>query len=350
MRQIKDNLKDLKPYIPGKTVEGAVKLASNENALGCSPKATQAVKEFADRLNLYPDGYCSQLRITVSNQMKISSNQLIFGNGSDELLLLIAGAFVDNGDEVITSESTFSEYTFSTKVFAGQMKYAAMKEFCFDLMAIQKLITDKTRLIYLCNPNNPTGTYFSNLEAFMSQISKDIIVVVDEAYYEYVEAADFPDTIKMIKNYDNLIVLRTFSKIYGLAALRIGYGIASPEIIDMIGKVKEPFNINALAQVAALAAMDDHDFVKRSLENNKQGKEYLFQELDKIGLKYLPTQTNFIFIYDLPMSGKDIFEKLMDEGLIIRPMDSFGYINAIRVTIGTPKQNRLFIEKIRGIL
>ena len=350
VRKLKKNLKSLTPYVPGKSVAGAIKLASNENALGSSPKARKAVVDIVDTLHLYPDGNCSKLRNALAKKIAVDSSNLIFGNGSDELLLLVAGAFVSPGDEVITSEATFSEYTFSGKVFAGEMKYVPLNNFGFDLSAISKAVTDKTKLIYLCNPNNPTGKIFGDLAGFMAKIPEEIVVVSDEAYCEYVQDKAYPESILLTKKYKNLIVLRTFSKIYGLASLRVGYGIAAKELLNVINLIREPFNVNGVAQCAAVAALDDDEFVENTIANNEAGKKYLYVQLNELAVDYLPTETNFIFIYNLKKSALDIFTELMAKGVIIRPLNSFGFDNSIRVTIGTHEENEKFVSSLKEVL
>ncbi len=350
MKNIKKNLQGMKPYIPGKTVAGAIKLASNENALGTSPKARKAVADIINDLHLYPDGYCYAIKERLASKLSLKNENIIFGNGSDELLLLIAGVFVDKGDEIITSEATFSEYTFSGKVFAGEMKYVPLKDYAFDLDVIAKAVTEKTKLIYLCNPNNPTGRIFGSLDSFLEKIPEDIVVVSDEAYYEYVQDENYPQSVPLISKYRNLIVLRTFSKIYGLASLRIGYGLASEELIASVRLVKQPFNVNSVAQVAALAALDDEDFVAASIKNNELGKKYLYSQLKDLDIAYLETQANFIFIYDLAKPAQEVFKRLIEKGVVVRPMDSFGFDKAIRVTIGTPVENEKFIASLKEVL
>jgi len=347
---MKDNLKNMKPYIPGKTVKGAIKLASNENPIGTSPKALEAIKKSLNTINIYPDGYCYELKEKLADKLNVNIDNLLIGNGSDEILQLITAAYLDSGDKVITGIPTFSEYTFATNLFAGEMIYVPLVAGSFDLDAIYNKIDSQTKMIFLCNPNNPTGKHFNGLEKFINSVPKNILVVVDEAYYEYVVAQDYPQTIPLIDRYKNLIILRTFSKIYGLAALRIGYAVANKDIIKTLSIVKQPFNVDTLAQVGATAALDDDQFLKDSLDNNEIGKAYLYKQIDDLGLSYYPTETNFIFIYDLPLAGKDIFEKLMAWGLIIRPMDSFGFTNAIRVTVGKPDENKKFIEMLSKIL
>jgi histidinol-phosphate aminotransferase len=349
--KIRECLKDMVPYSPGKLKPGAIKLASNENPLGISPKASDAVKQSIASISLYPDGACVKLKKALSKQHNLASANFCVGNGSDEVLVLIAGAYIEPGDNAVTSQTTFSEYTFATKLFGGTMKYAPMVDGCFQLDAIASLIDAKTKLVFLCNPNNPTGTSFSNdeLMAFMKKVPKDTLVVLDEAYREYVDRNDFPESISLLNEYDNVIILRTFSKIYGLAGLRVGYGIARPEVITDMEKTRAPFNVNSLAQAAACAALDDTDFVNKSRAVNREGKTYLYASFDKLGLKYYKTDANFILVY-INQDCVAAFEKMMSLGITIRPLRSFGLNDAIRVTIGTPEQNEFFVRCLERVL
>jgi len=348
---IRECLKDLIPYSPGKLKEGAIKLASNENPLGMSPKAHDALLQAASKVSLYPDGACVKLKNKLAEYYSVGTECITVGNGSDELLVMTAGAYIEPGDNSITSEITFSEYTFATKLFGGTVRYAPMSNGCFQLDTIASMIDSRTKIIYLCNPNNPTGTYFTNdmLRAFLQKVPSEILVVIDEAYKEYTDAENYPDSMAILKEHGNVIVLRTFSKIYGLAGLRVGYGIASKSIIGAMEKTRTPFNVNSLAQAAAAAAIDDSAFVEKSRAVNNEGKIYLYASFDRLGLKYYKTESNFIFVY-ISLDCVEAFEKLMNLGVTIRPMRSFGINDAIRVTIGTPEQNEFFIRCLEKIL
>jgi len=349
--KIRECLKDMVPYSPGKLKPGAIKLASNENPLGMSPKAAAALQQSIGSISLYPDGACVKLKNALSKKHNLGNINFCVGNGSDEVLVLIAGAYIEPGDNAVTSQTTFSEYTFATKLFGGTMKYAPMVDGCFQLDAIASLIDTSTKLVFLCNPNNPTGTSFSNdsLQAFMKKVPKDTLVILDEAYREYVDRSDFPDSISLLNEYDNVIILRTFSKIYGLAGLRVGYGIARPEVITDMEKTRAPFNVNSLAQAAAYAALDDTDFVKKSRAINHEGKIYLYASFDKLGLKYYKTDANFILVY-INQDCVAAFETMMALGITVRPLGSFGINDAIRVTIGTPEQNEFFVRCLERVL
>lgn len=302
-------------------------------------------------MSLYPDGACVKLKNALAAKYSLSPENFIVGNGSDEILVLIAGAYIEPGTNAVTSETTFSEYTFATRLFGGQMKYAQMREGCFQLDTIASLIDNNTRIVFLCNPNNPTGTYFSDseLKSFMSKVPENVLVVIDEAYFEYTTAEDYPKSLELLKNRSNVIVLRTFSKIYGLAGLRVGYGISNPAVITDLNKTREPFNVNSLAQTAAIAALDDTEFVERSRTTNGDGKKYLYEALTALGLPYFQTQANFIFT-EIGVNCVTAFEQLMEMGVTIRPMIGFGHPEAIRVTIGTREQNEFFINCLKKIV
>ncbi|MDR1996881.1 MAG: histidinol-phosphate transaminase [Candidatus Margulisbacteria bacterium] len=349
--QTKENIQNIAPYTAGVLKAGALKLASNENPLGPAPRALAVIRQNLDKLSLYPDGGCRALKAALAGHYGKTPESFLPGNGSDELFHFITGAFIRGGDRMLTSEVTFSEYTFATRLFAGLPEYAPLQDGKFHLAEIAGRITDKTRLIFLANPNNPTGTYFGAAEfaVFMQQVPEDVMVVIDEAYAEYVTAPDYPDSIRLLDDYKNLILTRTFSKIYGLAGLRIGYAVAAPEVIAYLNKTREPFNVNTLAQLAAAAALADTEFVQRSRENNEAGKKYLYAEFARLGLKYYPTQANFIFVY-IQQDCLAAFQKLMELGVTVRPLQSFGVPDAIRVTIGTPEQNQKFIQALQEIL
>jgi histidinol-phosphate aminotransferase len=349
--QAKENIKNIIPYKPGVLKEGAVKLASNENPFGASPKAKKAISAVIGSAGLYPDGASIQLRQALAERYGLAIDNFIVGNGSDEIFLFITGAFIDKGDQMITSECTFSEYAFATKLFGGEVVTAPMKDGRYQLKELAKKVTPKTKLVFIANPNNPTGTYVrtDEFEQFMRDIPETVLVIMDEAYYEYVQAADYPDTLKLLGQYKNLLITRTFSKIYGLAGLRVGYAIGDAEIIGYLNKAREPFNVNSVAQAAAVAALQDKTFVKKSVTNNNSQKAFLYQELTKRNLQFFPSEGNFIFVY-LPVDCDTAFQKLMDFGVTIRPMKSFGQNNAIRVTIGTPKQNKLFLRCLDTLL
>lgn len=348
---MKTNLKQMVPYKPGVLKEGALKLSSNENRLGPSPLAVKAAAESLAEVHIYPDGSCRRLRNALAEKHGMSPGNFVVGNGSDEIMTLIAATYIGEGDNAITAESTFSEYTFATILYAGEIRKTPMKEGTFDPDGILKLIDSRTKVIYFCNPNNPTGTYVSHekLDSMLSRIPEDVLFVLDEAYADYSDADDFPDWKALLAKYANLMILRTFSKIYGMAAMRVGYAIAREEVIDQILVTKQPFNVNTPAQRAAEAALYDRAFYEKSREMNGEGKKYLYGELDKMGLKYYPTQANFICIH-VKRDSKELFRTMMEKGITIRPLASFGLSEWIRITIGMEEDNKFLIRILEECL
>ncbi|MBU0580014.1 MAG: histidinol-phosphate transaminase [Candidatus Margulisbacteria bacterium] len=351
MLKPRKELKELIPYIAGKFKEGCIKLASNENPLGPSPKAQQSIIKGSVAMQLYPDGNCTKLKQKLAVYYGLKPENFIIGNGSDEILLFIAGAFLTAKDKVLISKTTFSEYEFSARLFGAKPIFIPLKNNKYDLEGFRKALSKKPKVVYLCNPNNPTGTIFkeNELKVFLKAVPKSCLVVIDEAYNEYVQDRQYPDSVKLAETYSNIIILRTFSKIFGLAGLRIGYGIASKDLINVLNKTREPFNVNRLAQQAALAALDDETFLIKSIDNNLEGKKYLYQQFAKLGLPFTKTEANFIYV-DLPLPAKDIFQRMLNESIIIRPLDSFSKPFAMRVTIGTPWQNKRLVDALKKSL
>ncbi|MBZ4666201.1 histidinol-phosphate transaminase [Mahella sp.] len=350
----------MKPYIPGKPIgdvkrelglQNVIKLASNENPLGCSPLAKKAISDMMGELAIYPDGNCTELRQAMAQKLDVKPEQLIFGNGSDEIVEMISHVYIEPGDQALIGNVTFSEYQASVELMGGQCTEVPLKDHTFDLDAFYSAITDKTKVIWLCNPNNPTGTIYSGVKQleFIDAVPKNILVVIDEAYNEYTDDPSYPESINLVDRYDNIIVLRTFSKIYGLASLRLGYGIANPAIIDLLNRIRAPFNVNSVAQSAALAALEDRDFLSKSKQNNDQGKKYLYAAFDKMGLEYIPTQANFIMV-NVDRDSRQVFRDLLTHGIIVRSGEIFKMDNWIRVTIGTPEQNEAFISALKEVL
>ncbi len=354
------NILDVKPYIPGKPIEEVqrelgikkvIKLASNENNLGVPKRVIKKVQSKLKDLFLYPDGSCFKLRTKLAEKLGVEKEQLIFGNGSDEILQLIALAYLGEDKSALVANGTFSEYDFVAKLLNAKRVVVPLKDYTYDLQAFQKAVAANTNVIFLCNPNNPTGTYFTaqELDVFLEKLPSNKLVVMDEAYYEYAYGDDYPESIPLLQKYKNIIILRTFSKVYSLAGCRIGYGIASKEIIEVLNRARQPFNINSLAQECALAVLDETDWVEKVRKENNKQKHYLYVELDKLWLKYLPTKANFIFI-DLQKDAQEVFQALMKLGVIVRPMTGFGFPNAIRVSIGLPAENKFFIECLKKVL
>ncbi len=358
-RLAKKGIINLKPYEPGKPIEEVkrellleevYKLASNENSLGPSPKAVAAIKKVLKDINRYPDGSCYYLRVRLAEKLGVAPENLIFGNGSDEIMGIIVQTFMNPDEEAVIAEPTFLEYRLIVQAAGAQIKAVPLVNFKYDLDAMKRAVTDKTKVIFIANPDNPTGSYLTDREItrFLDGLSDDIIVVMDEAYYDFVDAKDYPDTMKYLKD-RNVIILRTFSKAYGLAGLRIGYGLANAGLIDCMNRVRQPFNVNMLAQVAALASLDDPQHLKRSVATVLKGKKYLYRKLDKMGLSYIPSETNFILM-DVRRDGREVFERLLRYGVIVRDMKSYKLDSYIRVTIGTQKENNKFIEAFKKVL
>ncbi len=353
---IHPDIAKLVPYSPGKPLDelerelgirGAVKLASNENPLGPSPKALAALREGTETLHLYPDGGAHHLTRGLADHLKVSMNQLVVGNGSDEIISLLVKAFMAPGDEAVMADHTFVMYKLAVMGGHGVAKEVPLKEWSHDLPAMAKAITDRTRLVFICNPNNPTGAIVTKDEvaAFMADVPDHVIVVFDEAYYEYVRHPHYPDTIQYVRENRPVVVLRTFSKIYGLAGLRIGYGIATPEIVDYLHRVRNPFNTNALAQKAALAALRDEEHVATSRVLNESEMAVVESELRDLGLHPLPSQANFLY-FDTGRDGHDIFNRLLKEGVIVRHIRG----SMIRVTIGQPDENTRFLRALKKVI
>lgn len=350
----------IKPYVPGKPIEeverelgisDVIKLASNENPLGPSPLAVEAMKNVLDKVNQYPDGNCFYLKQALAGFWSVTPAHLVVGNGSDEIIKLIAEAFLEEGDEAIMGHPSFSEYDFAVKIMGGRSVFVPLKNDTHDLEAMAQAITERTKLVFVCNPNNPTGTIVkkADVDRLLSVLPDHVIAIMDEAYYEYVADSDYPDSLEYVRANKNVIVLRTFSKIYGLAGLRIGYGVARPELVNLIMRVREPFNVNLPAQAAAIAALKDSEHVERSRRANDEGKNYLYQEFERMGLAYTPTETNFIWLV-IRADCQKVFSKLLRRGVIVRTGDIFGAPDVIRVTIGTMEQNRRFIANLEEVL
>lgn len=357
----RDATKKVKPYIPGKPIEELkrelgitkeiLKLASNENPIGTSPKALKALKENVSEAFLYPDDECYYLKKNLSKHLDISPENIIVGNGSVELILIACMVYLSPGDGFIMGERSFALGKIAAVLMGG--KYTAIPEvnYTHDLKGIREAITDRTKILYIDNPSNPLGTKISRkeIEEFVYSIPDGILIILDEAYYEFVRGENFPDSIKFIKEKKNVFVLRTFSKIYGLAGLRVGYGIAPPELLRTISKARLPFNVNRMAQIAASAALDDEEHIKKTLKVNDEGKRYISQEFNKMGIFYIPTSTNFI-TFKTDVDGKTLFKELQKRGIIARPLANYGMPEFIRITIGRREQNQRFIKTLKEIL
>lgn len=356
----KSNIVHLPVYQPGKPVEEVkrelgldkvIKLASNENPFGCSPKVKEAIISEIEQTSIYPDGGSVELKKALSDHLGVEENQLIFGAGSDEVILMITRAFLVPGDETIMATHTFPQYKHNAEIESAVCVEVPLKDGVHDLDGMLKQITDKTKIIWICNPNNPTGTIVTHeqMENFMQQVSSDVLVVLDEAYCEYNEDNDYPDSLALLKKYDNLLLLRTFSKIYGMASLRIGYGIGHKDVIHSINQVREPFNTTRYAQAAALAALNDQKFIESCRQLNKNGLAYIHQELDRLGLSYYPSYGNFVLL-DTKRPADKVFDALLRKGIIVRGGHSLGFPTSIRVTVGSKEQNEAFIQALEQVL
>lgn len=350
-------INNMRPYIPGKPIEDVqkelgldevIKLASNENPLGCSAMAQKAIIDSLNNLSLYPDGNTGNLRTALSKHLNVTEDQLIFGAGSDEILGILTEVFLCPNEELLTSDQSFPRYDSAAHLMGGKIVKVPLTNYTYDLAKMKEFVSEKTKLVILANPNNPTGTYFTNtsLIDFLDFVPDHVMVVLDEAYYEYVDANDYPQSLGLLEKYNNIIILRTFSKAYGLASLRVGYGIASPEIIELLNRVRNPFNVNTLAQVAAIASLKDQDFVTKAVTLNKQAKNYLCDELTKMAIPFVPTQANFV-MFDAKRPSDVLFEKFQEQGYIIRP--AFGVPNWVRVTLGTMEQMEGFVKVLKQI-
>ncbi|HUK41256.1 MAG TPA: histidinol-phosphate transaminase [Candidatus Acidoferrales bacterium] len=357
--QVPEHIKTLVPYVPGKPIEeverefgiaNSIKLASNENPLGPSPKALAAIRERVAELHLYPDGDCFYLKNGLAKKLGVAPEQLIFGNGSNEIIELAVRTFMRPGDEAVMARQAFIVYPLVVQAAGGIGKVVPLRDFTHDLKAISEAVTAKTRIILLANPNNPTGTIFRRREweEFLGRVSDEVLIVADEAYFEYVNDPDYPNSLSYHRSGKTILTCRTFSKLYGLAGLRIGYGVASKEVIALMQRVRQPFNVNAPAQWAALAAVDDSDHVHRTLELNRQGMDYLKKEIGKLRLEQVPSYANFILVR--VGNGQEVFQQLLVQGVIVRPMAVYEFPEYIRVTIGTMEENRRFIEALGKII
>jgi histidinol-phosphate aminotransferase len=352
----------LNPYIPGKPIEevereygvtNVAKLASNENALGPSSKALAALREAAAQVNLYPDGSAFYLRNALAAHLGVEPKEVFVGNGSNELIELLVRTFVLEGEEVLTSAQTFIAYKLAVQAHGRTLVEAPMKaRFHYDLDALRKLLSRRTKVIFLANPDNPTGTWFAEAELtpFLDAIPKETLVVLDEAYLEFVDAPGYQDSLALRKRYPNLVVLRTFSKIYGLAGLRLGYGMARPEVVEYLDRVRAPFNVNHVAQAAGVAALGDVEHVEKSRALVRQERPFLAAGLSALGATVVPSQGNFVFA-DFPgRPGKDLFEALLREGVVVRPMGGYGFPTAQRVTVGLRPENEKCLAALKKVL
>ena len=374
--KVADNIRSLVPYPPGKPLEelereygitGSIKLASNENALGPSPKAVAAIAAALNNLHRYPDGSNYYLTRKLSAKLGVKREEIVFGNGSNEVIGLLVIAYLDSGEQVITSDPTFLMYQKFVQARGGEVISVPMKTvpaengpdatggwplgLAHDLETILARINEKTRMIFLDNPNNPTGTVIGkeDFESFLAQVPEDVLVVLDEAYVDFVDEDTRLDAREYLYNKTPVVSLRTFSKAYGLAGLRLGFGLMRPEIADFLHRVRQPFNVNLLAQIGVLAALDDDEHYTNTLRMSKEGIAWLNGEIDRLGCRPFATQTNF-FLVDVHMDCRKVYKQMLAKGVIVRPMNAYGYPDYIRITVGTQKENIRFIEALAQTL
>jgi len=356
---IPEEIAALVPYPPGKPIEevereygieGSIKLASNENPLGPSPKGVAAIAGGLQNLHRYPDGSGYYLKRKLSKQLGVEPETIILGNGSNEIIEFAIRTFLSPGDEVVMANPSFAVYPIVVKATRGRAVEVPLKGLTHDLDAMLKAVTGKTRLIFIANPNNPTGTIVTSgaLNSFIDSLPDNIVVVIDEAYREYVTDAGYPDALRYVGGDKPVVVLRTFSKIYGLAGLRIGYGVADREVVSYMERVRQPFNVNSLAHIAAMAALDDETHLEKSRENNREGMAHLFAEISNMGFECVPSQANFFLIK--VGRGRDVYDGLLRRGVIVRPMESYNLPEYIRVTVGLQEENRRFLETFRVVI
>ena len=355
---VPDYIRELAPYVPGKPIEEverelktqAIKLASNENPLGPSPLAIEAAKKALASSNRYPDGSGFYLREALSKKHSIPAANIILGGGSTELIDLSARLVLRPGDCGVTSYGSFPLYHIAVRATGARYVEIPMRDFTFDLAAIARDIPAETKLIFIANPNNPTGTMFTadDFDAFLARVPDHVLVVIDEAYCDYIEVQNYSRAIDIVRRGRNLIVLRTFSKAYGLAGLRIGYGVGPAELLEEMNKIRGPFNTSGVAQAAALAALEDSKHVRRSVESNKAGLAQLAAGMKKLGVRFIPSVANFMFV-EFEFEAEGLSEELLKLGVIVRPMRWMGFPKAIRVSVGTEAENEKFLHALAAV-
>lgn len=355
----REGIRELPVYSPGMGidevrkrfgVEEVIKLGSNENPMGPPALAVEAVTRAAAEISLYPDGECLELRARLSEKLGVAPERFIFGNGTDEIIDFIFFAFFDPGDVAVMGDPTFSSYFLSGMTMDACLRYVPLREHCHHIEDMLEAVDRRTKAVFVGTPHNPTGTICtaSELEAMLEGLPGNVLLIWDEAYAEYVDDPQYPDSLRYLERYPNLVVMRTFSKIYGLAGLRVGYAMAHPVVVDFLERVRPPFNVNRLAQAAAVAALEDTDHVEKSRAANARGKRYLAGELERLGLEVVPTQANFMLVrFDHVTEA--LSEKLLERGIIVRDGAALGYEGCMRLTIGTAGQNKAVVEAIEAI-
>lgn len=355
-------VQELSPYVPGKPVDelardlnldpaSIVKLASNENPLGASPKALAAIGDQLAELTRYPDGNGFALKQRLAARYRVQPDQITLGNGSNDILELVARAWLAPGLNAVFSEFAFAIYPIVTRAVGAEARVTPARDWGHDLPAMLQAIDSQTRVVFIANPNNPTGTWFGPdaLAEFLAAVPGHVLVVLDEAYIEYAQGEGLPDGLDYLADYPNLLVSRTFSKAYGLASLRVGYGLSSPAVADVLNRVRQPFNVNSLALAAACAALDDVDYVERSRQLNEAGMRQLESGLRSLGLGWIPSRGNFLAV-DLGRAAMPVYEGLLREGVIVRPVGGYGMPDHLRVSIGQPHENTRFLDALGKVL
>ncbi len=351
--------KRIRPYPPGKPIEeverelgrSAIKLASNENPLGPSPRALEAIRKTLDGLHRYPDGHGYYLRRKLAEFHGVDPECLILGAGSTDLIELVAKTFLISADEAVTSASSFYIYKLAIEEMGARLIEVPLRDMGFDLAAVARAVTPRTKVVYLANPNNPTGTFFTaaELDRLLDALPPRVLVVLDEAYYQYVQKPEYSRALDYVREGKNVLVLRTFSKVYGLAGLRLGYGMGHPELIEALNRIRSPFNANSVAQAGGLAALDDQEHVRHSVDNNTREMKFLTGELTLMGVRYTPSVGNFLLV-DTGRDCEEDFVRLLHEGVIVRPMKLYRFPTAVRVTVGVHEDNQQFLEALKRVM
>ena len=357
---VPEHILSIKPYSPGKPIDAlereygiakAIKLASNENPLGPSPKAVKAIQDALDNLNRYPDGSGYYLTKKISGKLGVLPGNIVLGNGSDEIISMLATALLTPGDEALLTQPAFLMYDIMVRSVGATPVYVPLKSLCADLKEMKNRITPRTRLVFLNNPNNPTGTFISKaeFEDFIEGVPSEILVVLDEAYIEFVRGDHCAFGLDYFNEEKAIVILRTFSKAYGLAGLRIGYGIMPESISNLLHRIRPPFNTNVLAQIGAAAALDDEDFLNKTVRLVHEELDFFHAVFDQKGIRYFPSETNF-FLIDVQKNADEVFEGLLRQGVIVRSMTSYGYSEYIRVNVGVHEENVRFVEALESVL
>jgi histidinol-phosphate aminotransferase len=355
-----DHILAIPPYVPGKPVEElerergirhSIKLASNENPLGPSPMALDALRQALASVHRYPDSAGFELTRKLAARLRLEPGQIVLGNGSDDVIAMLARSFLQPGDEVLMPSPSFQMYEIEARAAAAVPVEVPLKDFRTDLWAMAARLTPRTRMVFVNTPHNPTGSLVtrSELEAFMGVLPEHVLLVLDEAYIEFVRDPAGPDSLDYVKAGRPVVGLRTFSKAYGLAGLRIGYGLMAAEVAGVLNRVRQPFNVSLPAQAAAAAALEDAEFLRDTLRVVHQGVDYLHAALTELGLECRPTQSNFL-MFRVPGDARRVFEGLLDRGVIVRPLASYGYPDRLRVSVGRPEENRRFIQALEEVL